>query len=142
MSSIFDLSSASGGKPKKPKKRVEATPPPTARQPASKTTQEETQKILEEIGLKNEALRVRLEELISKTGQDLKDLINYCENPSNFTTVQWNNRIEQRAELESKILGVSKEAAKMKREKKKASSTAKARKGKTLGSRRNWIDMR
>lgn len=140
MSSVFDLS-GSGKKPgKKPEKsplakKSSSTPPP-------KITDAETRNMLERIKLLQSKLNEQIEDVMKKTGKDPTSVMKFAQNPSNFSPEQWNKMIEKKEELEKQITGLTKEQIQTKHAKKDLKESVKGRKGKTLGSRKKWLDMR
>lgn len=80
-----------------------------------------------------------LKDAIALTKQDINA---FFSNSKNFTPEQWSIIQQNRTELEQKaFMIVGKDPNKV-RQKQLESKETKARKGKTLGSRRNWIPMR
>lgn len=126
---LFDLSS---GKEKKPEK--------TRQEPvrAKNTNVIEELKVMQEMHTKIEK---QLEEAFQKAGVDPKELSKYCENPDNFTPGQWLRYKQSKEQVEMQITGLSKETLSKTKEEKAKSQVSKERRGKTLGSRKNWLNM-
>ena len=137
-SNLFDLSS--GGKDKKPEK-IRQTPDrlktPTEIPKNSSDLMEEL-KTMQEMHIKIEK---QLEEAFQKAGVDPKELSKYCENPDNFTPGQWLRYKQSKEQVEMQITGLSKESLNQTKEAKANSQVSKERRGKTLGSRKNWLNM-
>ncbi len=128
---LFDLSS--GGKENKPAKtRQEPVRPNNANEVF------EQLKTMQEMHLKIEK---QLEEAYQKSGVDPKELSKYCENPDNFTPGQWLRYKQTKEQVEMQITGLSKESLSKTKELNAKSQIAKERRGKTLGSRKNWLNM-
>lgn len=129
---LFDLSS--GGKEKKPEKN---------RQVPTRSINNSSDVITE---LKNmqemhSKMEKQLEEAYQKAGVDPKELSKYCENPDNFTPGQWLRYKQSKEQVEMQITGLSKETLTKTKEEKAKSQVSKERRGKTLGSRKNWLNM-
>lgn len=86
-------------------------------------------------------IQQRMDDAFQKSGVDPKDLDKYCENPNNFTPSQWSRLQHQQEEIEMILTGLSKESLAAQKELKVKSRVDKARKGKTLGARKNWLNM-
>lgn len=84
----------------------------------------------------------KLDSIQKELGMSLKDVKEYINNPRNFKPSQWAYIQQQKKEMEerlaqelgSDVVGVSKKVD--------TGKVAKERKGKTLGSRKNWIPIR
>jgi hypothetical protein len=128
---LFDLSG--GGKEKKPEKNRQG---PDRTKNASDVIAE--LKSMQEMHTKIEK---QLEEAYQKAGVDPKELSKYCENPDNFTPGQWLRYKQSKEQVEMQITGLSKETLSKTKEEKAKSQVSKERRGKTLGSRKNWLNM-
>lgn len=90
----------------------------------------------------NRSLKEKIGDLIEKHGFTPRSVKGYLNNPKNFTPDQWNLIQKQRVEIE-KMVGIALDPV-LRKEQKKAEAKVrdKERKGKTLGSRKNWMPMR
>lgn len=131
--SIFDLSRGSGKG--KPQKKRETQVPILA-----ESTDDVIQK-LQKMQEKHTKLVGQIEEIFQKSGVDPKELERYCENPSNFTPIQWTRVQERKEEIETSITGMSRENLRKSKDEKAKTQVTKERRGKTLGSRKKWLDM-
>ena len=130
-SNLFDLSS--GGKERKPEKsRQELASPNSDRDALAEL------KSMQEMHNKIEK---QLEEAYQKAGVDPKELSKFCENPDNFTPGQWLRYKQSKEQVEMQITGLSKESLDKNKQEKAKSQVSKERRGKTLGSRKNWLNM-
>lgn len=115
------------------------SPPPA---PIKTTGETETvEEMLSKIAAMRDDLRKKMDILVEKSGVSRQEIVNYCSNPNNFSTQKWEQMERKRRDFEAKVwaaLGKSVEGAK----EQQASKDTKARKGKTLGARGNWIPMR
>lgn len=130
-SNLFDLSG--GEKEKKPEKTRQVTASPKISNEAMAQI-----KLMQEKHLKIEK---EIEEAFQKAGVDPKELSKYCENPDNFTPSQWLRYKQRKEQVEMQITGLSKENLSKVKEAKAKSQVSKERRGKTLGSRKNWLNM-
>lgn len=122
--SLFDLSRE---KREPPKKRV-----------ANDDAKEDLRKMQE----KHTQITKQLEEVYQKAGIDAHELSSYCQNPDNFTEIEWQKYQQGKERVEMDITGLTKEDLHKKKERKEKTRVAKERRGKTLGSRKNWLNMR
>lgn len=130
MSSIFDLSGQT------PKKKAPA--PPKSQTPAVALSGESVRAMLEKIKTLNEDLALQLESTEKKLGvgpDEIKQQMERLRDLAPNTFEQIKNR---KIELEKQILGLTDQQ--LVRRKNDAASQKK--KGKTLGARKGWIDMR
>lgn len=128
---LFDLSG--GGKENKPAKTRQESP----RTNDSSEVLEQL-KTMQEMHLRMEK---QLEEAFQKSGVDPKELAKFCENPDNFTPGQWLRYKQTKEQVEMQITGLSKENLIKSKEVKAKAQVSKERRGKTLGSRKNWLNM-
>jgi hypothetical protein len=133
------------GKPNKPKKEVQRPVVQPSRPPEDKINlPSDIKNMLEKMRGLHDELERKLEDAFQKTGWNPSHIKKYLENPNNFNSHEWERvQRERKAMLNSiwKKLGKNVEQV-QKDEKIKAGEKAyKDRKGKTLGSRRNWIPM-
>lgn len=131
---IFDLSGKSPKK--KPQKTVTATPSPPA------STSNDALGQIAKMKEMQANFTIQIEETLKKTGQDIQTISKYCQNPSNFSKEQWEELQKKKEDLEVMFSGLSKEAIEVKKKKKADVAASKERRGKTLGARKNWLDMR
>jgi hypothetical protein len=84
----------------------------------------------------------KLNEMYEKGGLTRDQIKNYIDNPDNFPPDLWSKIQKQRLELENKVRVVLKKKPKQSASSSQQKvSTAKERKAKTLGARKNWIPM-
>lgn len=128
---LFDLSR--GDKEKKPEK---------TRQDSDRTKNaSDAVAELKSMQEMHSKIEKQLEEAYQKAGVDPKELSKYCENPDNFTPGQWLRYKQSKELVETQITGLSKETLSKNKEEKAKSQVSKERRGKTLGSRKNWLNM-
>ena len=144
--SIFD---ASSHKPKKGAKPAPKEPP----KPLSKReVTEETKKRLfkdpqikewiERIETLHQEIESKTNQLIEKGGQSPLSIKRYLDDPKNFTQKDW-QLIQVQRDTMDKDFGRSIDPLFPKQRKEKENKTlSKERKGKSLGSRKRWLDMR
>lgn len=142
---LFDLSAK--GPKKKPQKTESGNPltssrTPLAPLPVNQARNQDVQAQIEKMKELNNNFSLQLEETMKKAGQDPQTITKFCQNPSNFTKEQWEQLQKKKEELELMFSGLSKEALDEKKKKKAVATASKERRGKTLGSRKNWLDMR
>lgn len=130
---LFDLSAK--GPKKKPQKTDAGV---QAAAPSNQDTLAQIAKMKE----MQAKLALQIEETLKKSGQDEATVIKFCQNPSNFTKEQWEELQKKKEELEMSFSGLSKDTLDAKKKKKADLSASKERRGKTLGARKNWLDMR
>lgn len=108
----------------------------------SSPSNQETQAQLAKMKEMQANLTLQIEETMKKSGQDSATVAKFCQNPSNFTKEQWDKMQKRKEDLETTFSGLSKDALEAKKKKKAEVSANKERRGKTLGARKNWLDMR
>lgn len=133
-SNLFDLSR--GGSKKPPEKRKQALPKAT-----SYSTSENIYETLKKMQERHIDITKKLEEAFQKSGIDPQELSKYCENPDNFTSSQWTQFLQRKEAIELEVTGLSKDSFKEKKDLKEKVKISKERRGKTLGSRKHWLDM-
>lgn len=159
--SPFDLFGSGSKKPLKPSKKTPAPPPPkpeslpsedhlpsnAAPPPPSDNRRRKVQlnpeltRMLERIFEMREDIRKQMEAIFEKTGLSQLEIENFLNNPRNYPPGKWEKIQNEKKMLEEKLdkaLGITKKQKAQQQEAK----TAKDRKGKLLGSRKNWIPMR
>lgn len=141
---IFDLSGQSSKKkPLKPKPPAATpTPPPQEIPKELPNVPEDVKNIFEKMRAMQKELLQKFDETCKRAGKDPRDVKEFCHNPSNFSAPAWHIINERKEILQEKIGGVSRTEIKQRKAQKEASKTSKERKGKTLGARKKWIDMR
>lgn len=150
--SLFDPSSHKT--PKKPERKGAA---PATKHPKKEEPESEERKIwkrellfrdpqIKEIILKIEGIHKEIDEkvaiLLEKGGHTANSVKKYLGDPSNFTPQQWKMIQSGQEELEKTIGMALDPDIKKKRVAKETLKTSKERRGKTLGGRKNWMDMR
>jgi hypothetical protein len=133
---LFDLSAK--GPKKKPEKSEKPQIPKVISLPSNQDTLAELAKMKET----HAKFTNQFDETLKKAGHDQATLSKFCQNPSNFTKEQWEALQKKKEGLELMFSGLSKEALEEKKKKKAQATASKERRGKTLGSRKNWLDMR
>jgi hypothetical protein len=133
---LFDLSAKSGKK--KPEKERPSSPKAA---PLPEISGNDTEKILQKMKKMHSELRTQVELIFEKSGQDPRTFSDYFNNPSNFEPEEWSRLQRKKEEISAQILGQA-GARELRKPKKPESRAAKERKGKTLGARKKWIDMR
>lgn len=133
-SSLFDLSRESA------KKLPKAKPPPK-KEPGFTLSNEEVFEILRYMKDRHTKIVQELEEAFRKSGIAPDELARYCENPNNFTPLQWESYKRAKAEVVQSITGMSAAEIQEKQDAKDKKHLSKDRRGKTLGSRKNWLNM-
>jgi hypothetical protein len=130
MSSIFDLSGQS------PKKKPAEKP--AAPKPAVALSGDSVQLMLEKIKSMSNDLAVQLEQTEKKLGVGPDELKSQLEEIGKISPETMNQIKSQKIELEKKILGLTEQQL----TKRKVDQSSHKKKGKTLGARKGWIDMR
>lgn len=136
---IFDLSSKGKTPKKKAAPAAPAAPDITVKNTASI---EDIREQIEKMKEVQASFSNQIDDLFKKSGQDRQTLSKFCENPTNFTKDQWSTMQQKKEELETTLSGLSKENLEAQKKKKAVMAASKERRGKTLGSRKNWLDMR
>ena len=144
----FSLFDPSSHKPKKVVKKAVPTPKEKKITPEVKEIRRE--KIFQDPQLKEwvekmEVMHSELEEktnrLLEKGGHTPLSIKRYLDDPKNFSPEDWQLIQKQRNILEADLgLAIDPSFHKIKKEK-ETKVMSKERKGKTLGSRKNWLDM-
>jgi hypothetical protein len=137
--SIFDLSSSGG---KKKAQKVVSSPKPVSPIPSQSISDDKLRESLGRMKELSAQLSESLESVLQKSGHTLKEVTDFCQNPSNFSKEDWEKMQRRKEEMEVQITGKSKESLAKEKVKKQDSAASKQRRGKTLGARKNWIDMR
>jgi hypothetical protein len=139
---LFDLS-ARGASKKKPQKASLPMPPASVKNvPLQNVPQnEDIRAQLEKMKELQSKFTLQIEELCKKTGKDPQTIAKFCQNPSNFSKKQWDELQHKKTELEMKLTGLSQENLETQKKSKAVTAATKERRGKTLGSRKNWLDM-
>lgn len=136
---LFDLSAKSAKKKPPIKEKASEVKP---KEPTSLVTPEEATKMLGQMRKMHGELTDKLSILLEKSGQDSTSFSNYFSNPTNFTPQEWERLQQKKVEIEMQILGESSQVIKQKKQRKRDNKALKQRKGKTLGARKKWLDMR
>jgi hypothetical protein len=103
---------------------------------------EEFQEQLAIAKMHHDELVNRLDEIHVKLGMSLKDMKEYLSNSSNFKPQEWEMIQGRRAVLQERILNLLGKEGREMLKKTEAAKGGKARKGKTLGSRKKWIPIK
>lgn len=139
-SNLFDLSA--NNRKKKARREIATSQSASSNASPSNISLQEAQSMLKQMKDKHNELIQKVDKSLEKSGHDSKELSDYFSNPSNFSGEEWRQLQQKKEEMETTILGFSSELVKQKKRKKIESKMTKQRKGKTLGARKNWIDMR
>lgn len=145
--SLFDPSSHNSQKPagkkKSPPSKSQPITPEQQKKIRSKIFQDpELKKWIERIDTIHKEIDVKLKELIEKQGHSPQSLSRYINDTKNFTLEQ-KKLIEKEKEALDKTLGIKLDPSLKKLQKQKVLQKAsKEHRGKTLGSRKKWMDMR
>src|SRR5947209_7916213 len=137
---LFSLFKESSRHLDHPARPAEKTDQPT---PSQKATPSDTdiEDMLSKMSEMHDNLNEKLRETCERFGMDKNEIRNFLENTNNFRVEEWKNVQSQRKQLLSEVwktLGKKEDEGLSKEELEKKE---KLRKGKTLGSRRNWISM-
>lgn len=138
----YNIFNQSGGQPDKEKKG--GVPPATRQEKvknAGANVDPELLGMLKRLRFMDEDLKKKMEKICELTGLSRNEIERFIENPINFSESQWKNAQKEKELLEQKIYTAVGEHAKKQMLKKKKIKIAKERKGKTLGSRKGWIQM-
>lgn len=146
----FNLFSAPSRAPKKPLKTPPETTPLLAKNALSRDLPShgkdlkdgEVEQLISEMKKMNEELNKKIDSAFKTSGTDPREMSEYVNNPKNFTPAQWEEMQARKEQLEINLSGTSKSEVRAKQAKKEVSKMTKERKGKTLGSRKNWLSMR
>lgn len=103
---------------------------------------EDIQEMFDRMIVMRQELDRKTDELKDALALTKQDINVFFSDPKNFTPEQWKMIQENRTELELKTFAIVGKDPKKVRQKQLESKDAKARKGKTLGARRNWIPIR
>jgi hypothetical protein len=131
MTNIFDLSGQSGKK-----KQPKITPPPSV--PKTAITDEEVTETLTKIRSMSQELQDKIQETQKKSGIEDQEIKDYLEGLKRNSPVNYERIIEKKEDLERQLTGISLEQ----QHKKKMIKKGRKLKGKTLGERKRWLDMR
>lgn len=102
----------------------------------------EIENILMEIQTKQKEIVSEAEKIQAFASEIAKqDVSVYFNNPKNFSPEEWQTIVQNRAELEGKAWAIIGKDPRKRVEQRKLDKQDHARKGKTLGSRRNWMPM-
>lgn len=124
---LFDLSRRSQGKEKPAVKSVSSS--------------DDVYQRFEQMKKQYDKLVQQLDETYQKSGIAPKELSRYCQNPDNFKASEWERFKQTKEEIEVSITGLSAEKLKKSKDSKLNVKGAKERRGKTLGARKNWLNM-
>ena len=136
---IFDAAANASNSKKKKKKRAASESTPGAElEPMSDAEMEKRFKRAEE---QYAELKGQISDAYADAGVDPQDMSTWLSNPSNFTPDLWQAIEEARAEEEAALATRVGSGVQQAAEKKKRARKAKKRRGKFLGSRKNWLQM-
>jgi hypothetical protein len=121
----------------KRKKSKKAPIPPSSSKESSMTIKE----MLDRIKQLQKDLGTSIESIQQTGGDQLKKITKLLEDKSNFSETEWNQIEAHKKEL-SATFRKAESIVKMEKEHQETKKISKERKGKTLGARRRWIDMR
>lgn len=140
---IFDEAGKSKLKPKLlPKKEIIPPKVEMPKGPHIPITDTEIQGMFDRMNEMRNDLDKRTDDLKEAIALSQKDVIKFFSESKNFTPEQWNIIQENRTDLEKRTWAVVGKDPNKVREKHLEDKDAKLRKGKTLGSRKNWIPIR
>lgn len=131
MSNIFDLSGQSGKK-----KTPKITPPPSV--PKTAITDDEVTDTLTKIRTMSLELQEKIQETQKKSGIEDQEIRDYLDGLKRHSPDNYEKIVEKKEDLERQITGVSIEQ----QQKRKMVKKGRKLKGKTLGERKRWLDMR
>ena len=97
--------------------------------------------MLKKVRTMDEDLQLRMNKVAELSGMSPREVMHFIENPDNFPPEQWSRMQQKKRELEEKLysgIGVEYHKRILQKKKKKIQ---KGRLGKTLGSRKGWIQM-
>lgn len=135
----FDDPSKHVRKKKKKIKRKSALEAPPSNMSAAGDTEIDT--MLKKLRNMDDDLQNRMEKIAELSGMSTKEVKRFIENPDNFPSEEWSRIQRKKDDLEKKIYaGIGIEYQKRVQQKKKK-KMQKGRRGKTLGSRKGWIQM-
>lgn len=139
---LFDLSSGRSGKKfNKPNRPAEKPAPKPS--PVAPPNNQEVIVLIQAMRAKHKELADKLDLAFKKSGHDPSELIAFFNDAANLAAVPEISWIQDKKEnLEAQILNVPVDTVHNKKTKKILNRALKDRKGKTLGARKNWIDMR
>lgn len=137
-SNLFDLSSQTRPKKKAKPSASNGVIPKQGKPP----TDIEIRKMLGRGKELYKNLVQKIDVLFQKSGQNPEEFSNFIKNPANFSPSVWEEMQNKKEQLEIQLLGISKEELRTKKNKKALKKSTKVLKGKTLGGRKKWIDMR
>jgi len=144
---IFDEAGKQGkGLPSK-KKEEAASSSPAVKPEKSKNiivslTDSEIQEMFDRMLEMRRDLDKKTDELKNAISLSQQDVVKFFSNSKNFTPQEWSIIQQSRSDLEKRVWAVVGKDPKKVREKQLEEKDTKSRKGKTLGSRRNWIPIR
>lgn len=140
--SIFDPSSHQPKKKAKPATKS-ATQPPVAEEVKLRLFKDpEIKEWVERIETLHQEIENKTNELIEKGGHTPLSIRKYLDDPKNFSPKDW-QMIQAQRERMDKDFGIRIDPLfKKQRKEKETKVLSKERKGKSLGSRKRWIDMR
>ncbi len=130
---------------KKKKKKPETSIP--AEQAVAPPPQEpiledlEIDEIFRKIREMDQDLQKRIENVIQLSGMSKEELDSYIDDPKNFPPDQWSKMQHDKEELERKMYSLIGSQAKKRTLRFKKKKLEKGRRGKTLGSRKKWLQM-
>lgn len=96
---------------------------------------------IEKIETMHQEISEKVNKLIELKGHTPKSIRKYLENPQNFSPKEWQLIQAHREKLEQSLGITAMPAFKKFKKAKETQEQTKQRKGKTLGTRKNWIDM-
>lgn len=115
---------------------------PGVEKPIEALLDPEIEEILMQIQKKQKEIVSEAEKIQSFAAEVAKQEVGvFFNNPKNFSPEEWQIIQQNRAELEEKARTLMGKDPKKKVEQRKLEKQEHARKGKTLGARRNWIQM-
>lgn len=136
---IFD----EAGRSRKPISKAKGKPPASVSPKVNKGDQNiPLDELISNVNKSRDEVVTKLDLIQKELGMSVKDVKEYLNNPRNFKPEQWVYLKEQKKAMQDKLVNeLGPDIVKL-AEKAEISKTAKERKGKTLGARKNWISMR
>ncbi|KAF3362200.1 hypothetical protein PHSC3_001267 [Chlamydiales bacterium STE3] len=143
--SIFDPAFHTSKKKLKPKQPASAfpAPPPTSPPPPKNDPPiDDVSQAFEKMKKLHNELNKEIDKAFQISGRDPREVDEYFNEASNFSSKEWISLQERKESLEQHISGLSSSELKEKKKKKQTLKMSKDRKSKTLGARKNWLFIR
>jgi len=141
MGESFNIFDPKAHASKKPVKKEPSSSPKPAARPGPLPSDDELRHELLKIHSMHDDLNVKLGELHDRIGYSRDDFDAYFSNSANFTTEEW-GKIQSEKDRVASQLGLGKAERTKLTKKHQGDKLSKERKGKMLGGRKRWLDMR